>query len=140
MFEKTVPFSDAQNAQLLGSATHHMELPVGSVDTAADQPASGGDALRLMDWNELTARLNAARDLRHVLRRDARQNIEANGSSFADAAARYFRAREDDERYVNPVALEQPKSSPGITLEGDKFKELRANVRGHTATGDARED
>ncbi|KPP95451.1 hypothetical protein [Erythrobacter sp. HL-111] len=90
----------------------------------------GGNALRAIDWGELNARLGAARDLRVLLRRDAKLNIEATAASFGDAAARYFAALEHGERPVNPDDLEARKASHGI---------LRSKER-DAATGDARED
>lgn len=39
--------------------------------TAAAIPANEGTALKAIAWPELTARINAARDLRSVLRRDS---------------------------------------------------------------------
>ncbi|AWW73130.1 hypothetical protein CD351_01680 [Erythrobacter sp. KY5] len=112
----------------------------------AGESALGTDALRVLDWNELTARLNAARDVRHVLRRDASRSIEASANCFADAAARYFRTKEEGERDVNHVALEQSKGSPGIVPESQGVPayqglENQDQVNpGQAATGDARED
>ena len=100
------------------SAAHH------------DAPAGGGDALRAIEWSELTARLDAARDLRVLLRQDARLNIEDAAASFGDAAARYFAALNDGERPVNSDGLEARKASHGILRSQD----------GDAATGDARED
>ena len=102
------------------------DMLVGNRDPKAGR---GGDALRAIQWSELTARLNAARDLRLVLRRDARGSIENSGSSFGDAAATYFRSISDDERDVNPVALEPPKASQSIVCSS----------KNDAATGDARD-
>ena len=66
--------------------------------------------LRVLDWTELTARLNAARDFRRVLLREA--NRQSDG--FADAAARYFRTKDNPKQGVNLVALEQSKGSSCI--------------------------
>jgi hypothetical protein len=161
MFEKVKPVPHAQSApiegrfadriagQFGGGDTLDGGLLVGSIDTAPEIPASGGGAggggaLRLIEWNELTARLNAARDLRLVLRRDSRGNIEAAGGSFADAAARYFRTREEEERDVNPVALEHCKGSPHITREQQGLEPPQAppkpRNRDNEVTGDGRED
>ena len=46
-----------------------------------------GDALRAVEWSEITARLNAARDLRLLLRSESQGRIEAVAASFGDAAA-----------------------------------------------------
>jgi hypothetical protein len=104
----------------------------GPRDRVHDGAASGrgGNALRAIDWGELTARLGAARDLRDLLRRDAQLNIEADDASFGDAAARYFAALEDGERPVNPDDLEARKASHGIL----------GHTQGDAARGDARDD
>ena len=145
MFEKAKPVPHTQNARFQGAIAFDSDLLVGSVDTAPEVPGSGGGALRLIEWNELTARLTAARDLRLVLRRDTHRNIEDAGGSFADAAARYFRTREEGERDVNPLALEQCKGSPHITREHDgptppKARDRNDAVTRDDVTGDARED
>ena len=103
MFENLTPVSKAVQSESFPG-----DLLVGSRDW---QPGLGGDALRAMEWSELTARLNAARDLRRVLRRDSQLNIDAAASSFGDAAATYFQSIGDSERLVNPVALEASKAS-----------------------------
>jgi hypothetical protein len=122
MFEKALPISASQNCDALPR-----DMLVGNRDSI---PGRGGDALRAMDWNELTARLNAARELRRVLRRDSRLSIESTAASFGDAAATYFQSLGDHERPVNPVALEAPKASQGIDT----------NTQGDAANGDAREE
>ncbi|MEP0393239.1 MAG: hypothetical protein ABJ205_09465 [Erythrobacter sp.] len=67
--------------------------------------------LRTIEWSELTARLAAARDLRQLLREDAGSKLSAGKQGFANAAAQFFRACEEDERGVNPNALEARKAS-----------------------------
>lgn len=86
------------------------DLLVGSRDPV---PGRGGDALRAMEWSELTARLNAAHDLRRVLRKDTKRTIQSGAASFGDAAATYFQSLENDKRPVNPVVLEASKGSHG---------------------------
>jgi len=144
MFEKAKPVPHTQSARFEARDVLDGGLLVGSADVAPDVPASGGGALRLIEWTELTARLNAARDLRLVLRRDTHGNIEAAGGSFADAAASYFRTREEEERDVNPVALEHFKGSPHITREHEGQQSPHANPnprdRDNDVTGDGRED
>lgn len=71
--------------------------------------------LRTIEWNELTARLNAARDLRQLFREDLGRGLGAAKPSpeklgFATAAAQFFRASEEGERCVNPNSLEPRKS------------------------------
>jgi len=123
--------------------------PIPAVSSARFSEKSGADgaresqALRALEWSELTARLSAARDLRLLLRRDAvRDNVDG-ASSFADAAARYFRTRNDDEdNYepgVNPVALERCKGSSGMVHEQQETNWLlhreAVNEPDHAVTG-----
>lgn len=122
MFEKAMPVSRPQTCDAL-----HDDMLVGNRDSV---PGRGGDALRAIAWSELTARLNAARDLRRVLRRDARLSIQTTAASFGDAAATYFQSLEIGEHDVNPVALEPSKASRGNV----------ACAQGDAATGDAREE
>ncbi|MEP0189444.1 MAG: hypothetical protein ABJP70_02800 [Erythrobacter sp.] len=86
------------------------DLLVGSRDPV---PGRGGDALRAMEWSELTARLNAAHDLRRVLRKDTKRTIQSGAASFGDAAATYFQSLENNKQPVNLVVLEAPKGSQG---------------------------
>jgi hypothetical protein len=73
----------------------------------SDAAASGsGTALRAFGWEELAARINAAHDLRRVLRQDREQG----SASFGDAAAGYFNSQSNDERSVNHGDLEHRKS------------------------------
>ena len=120
MFENLTQLSKGSSGEAVPG-----DLLVGSRDPV---PGRGGDALRAMEWGELTARLNAARDLRRVLRRDLRQNIDAAASSFGDAAATYFQSLGDHERPVNPLALEAPKACCGTINQLD----------GEAATSDVR--
>ena len=88
-------------------------------DTRLTVPAnpgrSGGKALRAIGWSELTARINAARDLRTVLRRDS----TILTTSFSDAAAGYFSKIEDSKPAVNPDALEGGKSCDGTEMHAE---------------------
>lgn len=124
MFEKIIPASRDDSGAPLGEFGDE-KLLVGNVDSA---PRRGG-ALRAIEWNEITARLSAARDLRLLMRRDTRLNIHGSAASFGDAAATYFRAADNGERIVNHDALEHCKASRCI---GDE-------PIGDAATGDARE-
>lgn len=69
-------------------------------------------ALRAFGWSELTARIDAARDLRRVLRNDAL--VEA--TSFADAAGGYFVSEGNHKQRVNPNALEAGKGLADIKV------------------------
>ncbi|WP_354326908.1 hypothetical protein [Porphyrobacter sp. MBR-155] len=66
--------------------------------------------MRAVEWSEITARLNAARDLRLLLRNEVQALIEGSAASFGDAAASYFALLEDNEPDVNHDALEQSKA------------------------------
>ncbi|MEO1046943.1 MAG: hypothetical protein AAFW59_01305 [Pseudomonadota bacterium] len=92
--------------------------------------ATGGGALRAIEWRELTARLNAARELRRELRREAVQCAGPSSESFGDAAASYFKALGHGERDVNLEGLGGCKASCGTTSQGS----------GAAAKGDARDD
>ena len=122
MFERVIPTGDHfSGAEIDG------ELLIGR---AMHSQTHGGNALRALEWNEITARLNAARDLRTVMRRDSRFNIQGSASSFGDAAASYFEAISGCEPDVNHDVLEQGKAYQCI---GD-------GPVGNAATGDARDD
>lgn len=75
----------------------------------ATKGASQRKALRAFGWHELTARINAARDLRQELSGEATLLT----SSFADAAAGYFAVGKQGKRDVNPNALEARKACDG---------------------------
>lgn len=88
-----------------------------------------GDALRAVEWSEITARLNAARDLRLLMRSESAAPIEAVAASFGDAAASYFALLDDGESGgepgVNRDALGQSK---GL---GAKIAQSNANRLDH---------
>ena len=79
------------------------------ITSPATKGVSRSTALRAFGWHELTARINAARDLREELAGDATLMT----SSFADAAAGYFAVGEQSKRDVNPNALEAGKACDG---------------------------
>ncbi|MBV7258497.1 hypothetical protein [Erythrobacter crassostreae] len=128
MFEKVITVSPSQFGRD-SSDSRGGELLIGNVDVARGRGGNGG-ALRALEWNELTARLAAARDLRLLIQRDSRLNIEEAAFSFGDAAASYFQALEHDEQLINPDALERSKASSCITFEPSD----------DAATSDARDD
>lgn len=76
----------------------------------------GGEALRAFEWSELTARLNAARDLRLLLRIESQAPIESAAASFGDAAASYFALLDDSQPDINHDALGQLKG-PGAMID-----------------------
>lgn len=121
MFEKA-KHSLARSEMLSGGLTAEERIrlrAIAATDDAARvaaRPARrAGDALRAVEWSELTARLNAARDLRLLLRTETRAPIEAVAASFGDAAASYFALLEDSQPNINPDALGQMKG-PGAMI------------------------
>lgn len=124
MFEKAKPIpvrSDAFSGGLSAEERTRMRgLAVGGEgDRVALRPMRrAGEALRAVEWGELTARLNAARDLRLLLRTESQAPIEAVAASFGDAAASYFALLDDSEPDVNPDALVQSKG-PGVMVEAN---------------------
>ena len=121
MFEKARPSpARAETAPGSLSAEERMRLRAAAATSDAERFAArparrAGDALRALEWSELTARLNAARDLRLLLRTEACAPIEAVAASFGDAAASYFALLDDGEPGVNPDALGQLKG-PGANM------------------------
>ena len=127
MFEKGKPIPGAFSAN--GDDSN---LLVGSVDSPPSRGPGGvrkGEALRAIEWSELTARLNAARDLRKEMREDAVLLAGSSGASFGDAAERFFKTMGSGERPVNHDGLEGRKASCGNP----------ENVTGNAMRGDARE-
>jgi len=111
MFEKAKPFNAQSGAQ--------SGLRSGQ-ERIANRPARrAGEALRALEWSELTARLNAARDLRLLLRTESHAPIEQAAASFGDAAASYFALLDDSEPGVNPDALGQSKALGAKVCSGE---------------------
>ncbi len=99
-----------------------------------------GDALRAVEWSELTARLNAARDLRLLLRHESQAPIEAVAASFGDAAASYFALLDDSEPTVNPDALGRSKALGATIGRSDAKRPGEAGgPRSDAPRGDARD-
>ena len=116
MFEKAQPF-DARSGALSGGRPVEERGRVRATASGAGEerfaqrPARrAGEALRALEWSELTARLNAARDLRLLLRTESHAPIEQAAASFGDAAASYFALLDDSEPGVNLDALGQSKA------------------------------
>jgi len=122
MFEKAKPISARADAPAGGlSAEERALLRATAKGGGAErfglrQARRNGEALRAVEWSELTARLNAARDLRLLLRTESAAPIEAVAASFGDAAASYFALIEDSEPDINPDALGQSKR-PGAMVD-----------------------
>lgn len=146
MFEKANPASASQRS-LAGALRPEERVrprgvgPNGEFLRFEVRPARrAGEALRAVEWSELTARLNAARDLRLLLRNESRPPIEAVAASFGDAAASYFALLDDSEPDVNLDALGQSKAL-GAKLERDDANRSGAAAGESPAAvqGDARE-
>ena len=99
-----------------------------------------GDALRALEWSELTARLNAARDLRLLLRTESHTPIEPAAASFGDAAASYFALLDDSEPDVNRNPLGQSKAFGTTVDTSETARQGNANGEHAKAVGvDTRE-
>ena len=127
MFEKAKPISaraDAFSGGLTAAERARLHGIVGA-GVGADERFAGaparraGEALRAFEWSELTARLNAARDLRLLLRTESQAPIEAVAASFGDAAASYFALLDDNEPVVNPDGLGQSKGRSAMVDASD---------------------
>lgn len=137
MFEKAKPVPASFRPHARGSRPVH----AGSAERFESRSSRrAGDALRSVEWGEITARLNAARDLRLLLRNESQAPIEMVAASFGDAAASYFALLDDSEPDVNPDGLDQSKVLDAMDDDNE------ANRPGHTAAdtaaeaeGDARE-
>jgi hypothetical protein len=131
MFEKAKPQPAPHGA---------FGAPPGADARFSSSPGRAGNALRAVEWSELTARLNAARDLRLLLRNESHSPIEAVAASFGDAAASYFALLDHDEPDVNRDPLGH------LNVTGAKVCADDANRPGHmegqtsdAARGDARD-
>lgn len=85
----------------------------GKFQIPVENQAGQGTALRAFAWSELTARLDAARELRRELRREG----AFGGASFADAAAAYFSSIESEKLTVNQDALSDGNSNACIDAD-----------------------
>ncbi|WP_296721154.1 hypothetical protein [Erythrobacter sp.] len=111
MFEKTDPVYASLRPPLSRRAEDGTRLRRSAASPVAErfEPRAvrrAGDALRAVEWSEITARLNAARDLRLLLRNESRGQSDVLGASFGDAAASYFAMIDDNQPGVNLDALE----------------------------------
>jgi hypothetical protein len=116
MFEKANPFNASPDAAAGPVRSHeHARLRAASADGGQLRLARrAGDALRAMEWSELTARLTAARDLRLLLRSESQAPIEGHAASFGDAAASYFALLDDSPGEGDRAALGQSKGSAAM--------------------------
>lgn len=120
MFEESRSFRALQPAATDRTEGHADPLPL----------RRGETALKAIAWSDLTARLEAARDLRLALRHEARRNIEDTAASFSDAAAQYFRKLEDCQRPVNLAAVDMlTGSTPIFPEQGGGAADMSAAAR-----------
>ncbi|MFN3863933.1 MAG: hypothetical protein ACK4RT_06595 [Erythrobacter sp.] len=150
MFEKAESLSASLTVPLTRRAEDGARPCPGAGASIAERfdarPARrAGDALRAVEWSEITARLNAARDLRLLLRSESQGRIEAVAASFGDAAASYFAMIEDHEPAINHDALDAPKGLGGNDCTRVAIRHNAASrgdvVRAVDApAGDAREE
>jgi hypothetical protein len=101
-------------------------------------PREGHARLRPIEWGELSARLEAVRDCRRVLRAECNRNI-ARGGAFADAAARFCRDRDMGQPDVNSVGLGASKEWSAMHEKSEILESDRSETHLNAATGDARE-
>jgi hypothetical protein len=109
MFEKSPSFGRVSPAPAGRSDDEVRALP----------PRRGDTALKAIEWCDLAARLEAARDLRLALRHEARRHIEDTAASFSDAAAQYFRTLEQSKQPVNLGSLGEHKGSAPIVPDDE---------------------
>ncbi|MFN4020873.1 MAG: hypothetical protein ACK4IC_10185 [Erythrobacter sp.] len=136
MFEIAESLSASLTAPLIRRAEDGARLRHGAAGALAERFESrasqrAGDALRAVEWSEITARLNAARDLRLLLRSESQGRIAAVAASFGDAAASYFAMIEDNEPDINLDALDASKA-----LDASECARV-ANRHGAASGGDA---
>ncbi len=150
MFEKADPFTASLRPPLVRRAEDGARLRRSGAALAGDRfesrPARrAGDALRAVEWSEITARLNAARDLRLLMRSESQGRIEAVAASFGDAAASYFAMIEDNEPAINLDALDCSKALDGkecarVAIRHDTASGGDAESDADAPGGDAREE
>lgn len=138
MFEKAKPIPAHSDALARGLSAEERARLQGL--PAARSSRRAGEALRAMEWSELTARLNAARDLRLLLRIENQAPIEAVAASFGDAAASYFALLDDSEPDVNPDALGQSKDQGAMLGHSDANRpDVATGPRSDAPRGAARD-
>ena len=133
MFEKVESLSAALRPPLHRQTDDGVRLRWSASVQAGERcelPAGrrAGEALRAVEWSEITARLNAARDLRLLMRSESKGHIEIVAASFGDAAASYFAMIDEHEPAINHDALDCSKG-------GDGKEYARASVQRDAALG-----
>lgn len=135
MFEESRSFSPLARFGLAAPAAK-----AGARQNEAGAARRGDTALKAIAWSDLTARLDAARDLRNALRQDAQRNIGDAAASFSDAAAQYFRALETDQHLINLAALDEDKGSGPIFSGNESTSAVGDNSAPLSSRDDAREE
>jgi hypothetical protein len=134
MFEKAKPFD--QRVAMPGGGLNADErarlraaVELAGTQLPAPRPSRrAGEALRAVEWSELTARLNAARDLRLHLRTEGQAPIEAVAASFGDAAASYFALLGDGQPDINSHGLGQLKGPDANMIASDANRSDNRNA------------
>jgi len=98
-------------------------LPAGYALAESEDPF-GSESLRPLAWEEIMARLGAAREFRRLM-----QAAAANrGGSFDRASARHLAAFGEGQRGINPFALTNRKM--GQSNEDAVSSEMKTGDRG----------
>ena len=143
MFEKAKPFNASHGVPADGQRPEErarLHFGAGEERVAGRPARRAGDALRAMEWSELTARLNAARDLRLLLRTESQAPIESAAASFGDAAASYFALLDDGQPAVNRDPLGQSKALDARIAADDANRPGEATgPRSDASRGDAKD-
>lgn len=129
MFEKAPPVRAAAPLHSAPARSETSSVPFPRRETA----------LKAIEWCDLAARLEAARDLRLALRQEARRHIEDTSASFSDAAAQYFRTLEQSKQPVNLAALGEHKGSAPIVPDDHSDAATRP-LRAGLARNDAKDE
>jgi hypothetical protein len=87
----------------------------GNIVHAGQQPEpadaiSGEEGLRALSWDEVVARLDAARDFRRLME----ERPQSGGASFNAISARHLAALGDAQPGINPFALTNRKMANRI--------------------------
>jgi len=137
MFESRKPFAPGFE----GVVREDGAIAEGSLQTMISNVAiaPAGPSLREPDWSELTARLNAARDLRRVLSDDQHGKATLAGTGFAHAAGRYLEGRESEDSGRAYCGGPDERQSPVNldALERGKASTAKCSSHGGTGDGDA---
>jgi hypothetical protein len=99
-------------------------LPAGEAALGAESEF-GADGLRPLRWDELLARLGAAREFRRVMQ----QAAGGREGSFDHGSARHLATLGEGQRGINPFALTNRKMAQS---KEDLVSEIKTGDRGRT--------